>query len=657
MKAFERVRSPQLPPPSALTTPNPAVLRKLSSKAKVRPSSFEEANAIAESDPAHGKAGHHAGASAATAKPEQTGIVPVMIEVPQRTPNKYELEKKWGLLSLDRVLHSAVFYPGDYGYVPNTLCGDGDPIDVLVLSTYALDAGVMVDCRIIGAMDMEDENGEDWKLLCVIDKDPRAKDILDLCNISRHRVLEIEHFFANYKKLEDKPGHKKWAKILGFYDKKRALEVYQDSIKLYEKAHQGEDEDEDVAIADYGDAPRDLLGITRAGAVPRRDQFPKLVQAYIECPKGYNNKYEFDHDTGFMKLDRVLHSAVFYPYDYGFVPRTLCGDGDPLDVMVLSTYPLAAGTMVDVRVIGVMDMEDEKGQDAKLLGVVHADPRWLEIIDLDDVALHIQTEIRNFFETYKSLEGNKWAKVTGWRSREDAIKEVLITAAEYDKNPKQFRNPPKLYHIPIGEKMPEIVNAIVECPKGSTNKYKFCKEVGLLKLDRVFHSSTCYPGNYGFIPQTLGEDGNPVDVLVLSPFSLTFQCVVAVRVVALLNMEDERGPDCKIIGVPVKEPRCEEIVDLGTIPEHQKKEIQNFFLTYKDLEDKTSFVRFRGWEDKPAALLKLKQGHELFYLFGQRMDAAEDKINELELENNKLKTSLTQLQTIERRLAALEGKK
>jgi inorganic pyrophosphatase len=216
---------------------------------------------------------------------------------------------------------------------------------------------------------------------------------------------------------------------------------------------------------------------------------------------------------------------------------------------------------------------------------------------------------------------------------------------------------PKLYHIPIGEKMPEIVNTVVECPKSSTNKYKFSKEVGLLKLDRVFHSSACYPGNYGFIPQTLGEDGNPIDILILSPFALTYQCVVEVRVVALLSLSDEKGPDSKIIAVPVKEPRTEEIVDLATIPAHVRNEIQNFFLSYKDLEDRSSFVRVRGWEDKPAALIKIKQGHELFYLFGQRMDAAEDKVNELELENRKLKAQLSCMNDdFERRLAVLETK-
>jgi inorganic pyrophosphatase len=611
-------------------------------------------------------------ACATHSKGTKEDVVPVLVEVPRGTPNKYELEKDWGLLALDRVLHSSVFYPGDYGFVPNTLCGDGDPIDVLILSNYALTPGVVADARIVGVMDMEDEKGQDQKLIAVVEKDPRSKTIQDLSDLPNHAMKEIEHFFANYKGLENKKGAKKWAKVKGFYGKERAMQDLRESYVLYEQ-HQNAQKEKDEAqgkkitevveehFVDYHHAPRDLFGVTRAGAAPRYDRFPEIVQAYIECPKGANNKYEFDENTGCNKLDRVLHSAVFYPYDYGFVPSTLCGDGDPLDILVLSTFSLAPGTFVDARVIGVLDMADEKGEDAKLLAVVDADPRFDEISDLSDIQEHVKIEIQHFFETYKSLEKNKWSKVMGWRDKREAIKEVSESAATYDREAaKEFLNVPKLYHLEIGVDSPAIVNAIVECPKGSSNKYKFCKEVGQLKLDRVFHSSAFYPGNYGFIPQTLGSDGNPMDCLILSGYPLHFGCAVSVRPVAMMNVVDERGPDTKIIAVPVKEPRLAEIQDLEDIPAHVKEEIHNFFIHYKDLEDTTSFTRVTGWSGREEALATVHRGNEWFYLFGQRMDDAEAKVYALEQDKAHMRKEMSTMQAtcaeLKTKMEALEAK-
>merc|ERR1719375_2865215 len=166
--------------------------------------------------------------------------VPVLIEVKSGSPNKYELEKETGQMELDRVLHSAVFYPGDYGYVPQTLCGDGDPLDVLIVMPpecgvqHGLDPGVICLCRIVGLMDMEDESGHDEKVLAVLN-DPRFDHITELDHISPHLRKEIQHFFENYKKLEVKNGKQKWAKVLGWAGKARALEVLAESRETYAK--------------------------------------------------------------------------------------------------------------------------------------------------------------------------------------------------------------------------------------------------------------------------------------------------------------------------------------------------------------------------------------------------------------------------------------
>ncbi len=140
-----------------------------------------------------------------------------------------------------------------------------------------------------------------------------------------------------------------------------------------------------------------------------------LVPVIIEVPRGQRNKLEFDKETGTLQLDRVLHSTCFYPGDYGFVPRTLCPDGDPIDVLVLSKFPLAPGCLVYCRIVGVMDMEDEKGGDAKLIAVVATEPRTLSITDIEHVPSHIKAEIQQFFELYKALEAApgkpKWVKI------------------------------------------------------------------------------------------------------------------------------------------------------------------------------------------------------------------------------------------------------
>jgi inorganic pyrophosphatase len=124
----------------------------------------------------------------------------------------------------------------------------------------------------------------------------------------------------------------------------------------------------------------------------------------IEIPKGSKNKYELDKETGLLRLDRVLHSAVYYPADYGFIPRTFCDDGDPLDALVLSQEPVYPLTIVEARAIGVMRMRDEKGVDDKIVAVSVRDPAVADYRDKDQLPGHILREIRRFFQDYKALE-------------------------------------------------------------------------------------------------------------------------------------------------------------------------------------------------------------------------------------------------------------
>lgn len=156
---------------------------------------------------------------------------------------------------------------------------------------------------------------------------------------------------------------------------------------------------------------------------------PNKLNVIIEIPYGSNIKYEIDKESSAVVVDRVMYSAMFYPANYGFVPNTLSDDGDPADVLVLNEYPLQAGSVIKARLIGVLIMEDESGMDEKLLAVPISkiDPRYDRIQSLEDLPQITLDRIKNFFETYKALEPNKWVKVKEYKDL-NAAKEILDKA-------------------------------------------------------------------------------------------------------------------------------------------------------------------------------------------------------------------------------------
>ncbi|EAI7262753.1 inorganic diphosphatase [Campylobacter lari] len=151
-------------------------------------------------------------------------------------------------------------------------------------------------------------------------------------------------------------------------------------------------------------------------------EVPNKLNAVIEIPYGSNIKYELDKESGAIMVDRVMYSAMFYPANYGFIPNTLADDGDPIDVLVLNEYPIQVGAVIPCRLIGVLLMEDESGMDEKLLAVPVSkiDPRYDNIKSLDDLPKASLDKIKNFFETYKMLEPNKWVKVKEFAGIEKA---------------------------------------------------------------------------------------------------------------------------------------------------------------------------------------------------------------------------------------------
>jgi len=151
----------------------------------------------------------------------------------------------------------------------------------------------------------------------------------------------------------------------------------------------------------------------------------------VEIPKGSRNKYEADHHTGEIWLDRTLFTATQYPADYGFLPHTLADDGDPLDALVLLDEPTFPGCHVRARPVAVFWMSDEKGDDAKLLCVPIRDPRWEPVIDLPDLPPHLVAEIEHFFQIYKDLEAGKQVSTRGWEGRAAAEQAVLDARAAF----------------------------------------------------------------------------------------------------------------------------------------------------------------------------------------------------------------------------------
>ncbi len=155
------------------------------------------------------------------------------------------------------------------------------------------------------------------------------------------------------------------------------------------------------------------------------------VNVIIEIPRGSRNKYEMDHESGAIWLDRMLFTATQYPADYGFVPETLAEDGDPLDVLVLLDEPTFPGCHIHVRPVGVFWMTDEAGPDAKVLCVPATDPRSRRIHDLDDLPEFLLAEIEHFFQVYKDVEPEKSVETRGWEGAEAARAAVDDARARY----------------------------------------------------------------------------------------------------------------------------------------------------------------------------------------------------------------------------------
>jgi inorganic pyrophosphatase len=156
----------------------------------------------------------------------------VIVEINKGSKNKYEIDKKTGLIALDRVMHTAQEFPVDYGFVPQSLWHDGDPLDVIILSTYPFSPGVLVKSRPVAIMNMIDSGEGDDKIIAVPVDDPRFANVKDLADVNPHTLKEIEHFYSTYKKLQNKV-----VEVKGFKGKHDAETAFEEGLKLYEEKY------------------------------------------------------------------------------------------------------------------------------------------------------------------------------------------------------------------------------------------------------------------------------------------------------------------------------------------------------------------------------------------------------------------------------------
>ena len=156
------------------------------------------------------------------------------------------------------------------------------------------------------------------------------------------------------------------------------------------------------------------------------DNAPEEINVFVEIPQGSSIKYEVDKDSGFLFVDRFLHTAMSYPFNYGFVPQTNAEDGDAVDVLLISSMPVTPGSVVRARPIGMLEMEDEAGNDNKIIAVpaVKTDAHFADIHTIRDISEHTKNKIKHFFENMKSLEKGKWVKLKNFLGKDAAVEEI-----------------------------------------------------------------------------------------------------------------------------------------------------------------------------------------------------------------------------------------
>lgn len=327
--------------------------------------------------------------------------ITVVIEIPQGTSTKYELDSL-GYLTADRFMSASVEYPANYGSIVSTANKDGDALDVLVYTRTPIYPGTVMTCRPIGCLNMIDGGEEDSKIVAVpTDHDDLTyADIKDINDLPEMELARLEKFFANYKNL---PAGSKIVELNGF----------------------GSTEDAKKLIVEAMDAFSPVQdAFTARNEYPQNDTANELT-AVVEIPQGSIVKYEMD-SSGSIAVDRFMAMPVAYPANYGSLTQVAGGDGDQMDVLVYTREPLIPGSIITVRPIGVMNMIDNGEPDAKIIAVPISgvDPTYDNIQNIDDLPNMERQRLEQFFSVYKNLS-DKVVEINGFDNAETAIE--LIT--------------------------------------------------------------------------------------------------------------------------------------------------------------------------------------------------------------------------------------
>jgi inorganic pyrophosphatase len=325
----------------------------------------------------------------------------------------------------------------------------------------------------------------------------------------------------------------------------------------------------------------------------------------------------------------------------------------PVEVLILSTFAVEAESLVDVRIIGGLERQFKSrfgtdSTDLKVICVQKFDPRTKEMTDIANLSPQALKHIRTIFEHSAEVSGGSACKINRTLSAAETIDAAQRCHHDYLESftDKTIHNAPNLWCLPWlkessqGDNSKRVFPAVVEAPKHCSNKYCFDPDSGVLKCLGPLKTATFYPANAGFIPQTVAEDGRPVDVMILSTIPLQSRCGVEIRIVGAAECIDEMGPDIKILGVPKSEPRMKEWDGIDAVPKHMKDEMVHFFNAYKDLDDDWKFCRFERWLDMDEAVQYVQSAHSRFFLFALPMQRMEKRVQELEAENSKLKADL-----------------
>jgi inorganic pyrophosphatase len=329
----------------------------------------------------------------------------VAIEIPQGSFIKYELDEIGNIIA-DRFLSTPVEYPANYGSIVSSKGGDGDPLDALVYTRTPLQPGTVIACRPIGYLKMIDGGDADEKVIAVpiSDVDLTYEKINSLSDLAPIEIQRLEKFFANYKNL---PTGGKIVELNGFEQVDAAKQLIKSSLSAFVS-----NKDEYININNYS----------------QPSKAPEELNAVIEIPKGSFTKYELTED-GMIVVDRFQSMPVVYPANYGSIPQTKGGDGDPLDVIIYTREPLVPGSIITVRPIGTLRMIDGGEADEKIIAIPSSkvDPTYDNIKSITDLPLIEQQRLEQFFRVYKNIPARKSVEVNGFEGLN--ITKKIITEA------------------------------------------------------------------------------------------------------------------------------------------------------------------------------------------------------------------------------------